>query len=136
MNGYFSAEVRFAARYVEDENGCWIWTGRLTPDGYADRIAVKNVRYRPTHYALLAFRDIVVPVGMHADHLCRVRACVNPWHLEVVPPGTNNQRAYDARDACRNGHPKATTDAYEGRGRRECQQCRREATARYQAKCH
>lgn len=29
---------------------------------------------------------------MQIDHLCRVRACVNPAHLEAVPQATNLRR--------------------------------------------
>jgi hypothetical protein len=35
--------------------------------------------------------------GLHLDHLCRVRNCVNPYHLEQVTPEINAARGADAR---------------------------------------
>lgn len=48
-----------------------------------------------------------IPDGMDIDHLCRNRACCNPWHLEVVTRSENLLRGFDARpDAlyCTHGH--------------------------------
>lgn len=33
-----------------------------------------------------------IPEGLHLDHLCRVRRCVNPAHLEPVTQAENNYR--------------------------------------------
>src|SRR6202035_217120 len=33
-----------------------------------------------------------IPQGRHIDHLCRVPACVNPAHMEVVTPAENIRR--------------------------------------------
>lgn len=33
-----------------------------------------------------------IPAGFHVDHLCRVTNCVNPDHLEAVPPRENVRR--------------------------------------------
>jgi hypothetical protein len=40
-----------------------------------------------------------VPEGMELDHLCRVRHCVNPSHLEVVTHSVNVIRGNEARKA-------------------------------------
>ena len=44
--------------------------------------------------------------GLHLDHLCRVRSCVNPDHLEPVTQAENNRRAWAAnrRVTCFRGH--------------------------------
>jgi hypothetical protein len=34
-----------------------------------------------------------VPGGLELDHLCRVRSCVNPDHLEAVPHAVNSGRS-------------------------------------------
>jgi len=83
---------------------------------------------------ILSGRDI--PKGMHVDHLCRVRACVNPNHLEVVTPRTNALRSpftvgyLNARKThCRKGHELSAEnlDSYALKsGRRACKICMRE----------
>lgn len=52
-----------------------------------------------------------IPAGLHIDHRCRNRACVNPWHMEAVPCRVNLLRGvgWGARNAtkvmCASGHP-------------------------------
>jgi hypothetical protein len=36
-----------------------------------------------------------IPEGMQIDHLCRVRNCVNPDHLEPVTSAENTRRGYN-----------------------------------------
>lgn len=69
-------------------SGCWLWTGAMNPKGYG--------RYgKPTRYAhRIAYQALVgpIPEDMTLDHLCRVRNCVNPAHLEVVTRAVNTSR--------------------------------------------
>jgi hypothetical protein len=68
---------------------------------------------------------------MQLDHLCRVRGCVNPDHLEVVTGATNTLRgisspAINARKThCRRGHEFTPENTYIDRGSRRCKACRR-----------
>lgn len=66
------------------------------------------------------------------DHLCRVRACVNPEHLEVVPMGVNTLRgegpsSVNARRLeCVAGHPlEGGNLRVDDRGKRVCRECKR-----------
>lgn len=74
-------------------SGCWIWTGSKGEDGYG------SVRYRRkvwrAHRAAYTILVGPIPFGLELDHLCRVRACVNPSHLEPVT-GEENIRRFQA----------------------------------------
>lgn len=96
-----------------------------------------GVRYRPTHYALLA-AGRPVPPGMEVDHLCESRSCVNPDHLEAVTRRENELRKYRRRETCPNGHPntdenrvKVTRKHRDPPYSYDCRECRRAASARH-----
>ena|SRR5579885_311897 len=72
-----------------NEDGCWLWTGALS-EGYG--------RQRVRDFVYLAHRLVYellvepIPEGFDIDHLCRVRRCVNPAHLEPVTRAENLRR--------------------------------------------
>ena len=80
----------------EPNCGCWLWTGETNNKGYG-RISRGNNRYglRERFLAHRVSYELVngqVPEDMDLDHLCRVRLCVNPSHLEPVSRSENNRR--------------------------------------------
>ena len=80
---------RFWAR-VEKTSGCWNWTGPLHGgDGTFDGTGA--------HRAAFQFVRGNIPEGLHLDHLCRNKACVNPEHLEPVTKRENTLRAVPFR---------------------------------------
>jgi hypothetical protein len=85
--------------------GCWLWTGR-TYDGYG----VTWRGRKPLKAYIEVYNAEVgdVPEGLHLEHECRRRLCVNPAHVTPVTPRENMLRkawAYRARiSRCRNGH--------------------------------
>lgn len=92
-------------------DSCWIWTGPLERDGYARQMKVgsrtDNTRkmVRPHRFSYTQFVG-PIPDGYTIDHLCRIRCCVNPEHLEPVSAAENTQRGYRATKMyCRHGHP-------------------------------
>lgn len=116
---------------IDPVTGCWLWTGLLDSDGYGQlRISGRLVMAHRLSYTDAKGQ---IPGGMELDHLCRVRNCVNPSHLEPVTHRENVMRGEGicARAAnvthCPKGHP------YEGDnlvifadGKRRCRTCRSE----------
>lgn len=88
-----------AWRYIcrNRETGCWEWMGTRTHGyGYTSMGAAADQAAHKAMYELLVEP---VPTGLHLDHLCRNRACVNPAHLEPVTQAENNRRAWQSRSA-------------------------------------
>lgn len=77
--------------------GCWLWTGTIAPNGYG-YFAIKG-RSQQAHRVAYELLVGPIPDGLDLDHLCRVRACVNPDHLEPVTRSENNRRGFEARKA-------------------------------------
>jgi hypothetical protein len=70
---------------------CWLWTADLTTEGYG-QFRVKD-RSRSAHrWGYSHF--IGDPGPLVLDHLCRVRRCVNPKHLEPVTMRENTRRGW------------------------------------------
>ena len=122
--------VRFRASYVVNDNGCWIWTRLLNRYGYAE-MKVDN-RSRGGHRVAYELLIGPIPNGLQIDHLCRVRACVNPAHLEAVTAQVNTLRStnFAATNAkkveCLRGHPFTPENTrVDSKNRRNCQECAR-----------
>ncbi len=124
-----------------DENGCWIWTLARASNGY-------GLIGRGGHYGLkalvhrVAYEELVgpIPKGLTIDHLCRVRACCNPEHLEPVSMRENLMRGetLTARKAqqthCIHGHAfDAVNTARRPNGTRSCRTCGAERARRKKA---
>lgn len=82
-------------------DGCWLWTGPLTDDGYP-RFRLKD---RPVRAHRWAYERLVgpIPAGLTLDHLCEVPACVRPDHLEPVTRSENLRRRHARRRAAQKG---------------------------------
>jgi len=119
-------------------SGCWLWVGRVDKLGYgqfdADARGNKAHRY--------AYQHLVgpVPAGLELDHLCRVRACCNPQHLEAVTHAENMRRgAHALKTHCPSGHAYADDNTFirpdpKGDVQRVCRQCRIERGRAYRAR--
>lgn len=111
---------------IEMKDGCWIFTGAIATSGYG-RIGFRN-RTLQAHRA--AYEEFVgeIPDGLHIDHLCGNKRCVNPDHLEPVTQVENNVRAAVVRVAnttqCKHGHAFTPDNTFmHKRGGRQCRTC-------------
>ena len=123
---------KWFAKHIRPSGECWEWTGSKTRNGYGQlRIEQKPMM---AHRALYEYFVADIPAGLDLDHLCRNRACVNPWHMEPVTRSINLKRGRVGRHerpaACPQNHPydeentRITT-----KGSRACRTCERERAA-------
>lgn len=128
---YCSIECRLLSKTVVDESGCWLWTAAIDANGYG-MLGVPD-RTNRAHRLVYELRVGPIPEGLQLDHLCRVRRCVNPEHLEPVTSHENTRRSPLHRgnqDHCLNGHPYDEENTYRSpNGWRKCRTCQR--TSRY-----
>lgn len=117
-----TAEDRFWSK-VNKTDSCWLWTGAITGHGYGN-FYLKG-RYIHAHRFLLGS----VPAGLHVDHLCRTKRCVNPAHLEPVTPAVNLARGIGKSQllhqagVCANGHDVTGDNGYRRGGKVQCRAC-------------
>ncbi len=121
------------------ECGCFVWLGEYNSNGYG--------RFRVGRKWILAHRFAysqaygAIPYRLDLDHVCRVRGCVNPAHLEPVTRRENLLRgtgfvAVNARKThCPQGHEFNAENTYypprTNRIERACRACRREQQKRW-----
>lgn len=137
--------VGFEGGYIPEPNsGCWLWEHSITEGGYG-KFYVPSLR-RNVWAHRFSYEAFVgpIPEGLQIDHLCRVRCCVNPLHLEPVTRSVNLRRANAgmnlalrqlAKTRCPNGHlysPENTYSRPNGTGSsRECRICKKAANVLY-----
>src|SRR3990167_6104016 len=123
------AVARFELYFIPEPNsGCWLWVGGVRGKGYGafwfDGKSVQAHRF--------AYEAYVgpFPEGMIADHGCRVRLCVNPWHVEPVTNQENILRGIGLpslnvlKTHCPQGHEYSVGNTVRRDGDRHCRTCR------------
>lgn len=134
---------------INPETGCWEWQGQRNGKGYGS-FSLKSQTLFAHRLAYVLLKG-TIPAGMELDHVCRVRHCINPDHLEPVTHQENVQRgipfrerrqlppssmAFSADDDanteyCPGGrHMLARNTIRYSRGRRTCRLCEFEAKTR------
>jgi hypothetical protein len=122
--------ARFWSR-VEKTDSCWLWRGTVNSNGYGvlrvDCVSGSKGRLIFTHrYAYEQIKG-AIPDGLFLDHLCRVRHCCNPNHLEAVTAQINTDRGLRAkRERCIHGHEMSGDNVYlrPDTGGRQCLACK------------
>lgn len=125
-------DEKYIVDRVDDTDGCWRWKNFVNPYGYAV-ISYREGGERTNEMAhRLSYKLFVgdIPEGMVIDHLCRVRDCVNPSHLEVVSQRVNIRRGltgtgrHKLLSHCSRGHKFTEKNTYiKPNGARNCKSC-------------
>lgn len=138
LPGYAATAVDIQSSIEVDRAGCWLWQRYIKPNGYGQFVRpVERTRY--VHRIAYMTWKGSIPEGLEIDHLCRVRHCCNPEHLEAVAAKVNMYRSenftatYARTESCPEGHPYDEENTYirpRNGGGRDCRKCRTEASRR------
>lgn len=110
---------------------CWIWNAARDKDGYG-RFTIKKGLMVMAHRFSFEIAYGPIDRNLQIDHLCRVRECVNPWHMELVTASINTLRGFNQaslnkqKTHCKWGHELTTENVYNPPkypSRRCCRKC-------------
>ena len=105
----------FFSKVYEAPSGCWLMTGAKNRDGYSRYSGKKG------HQVMYSIFYREAPKELEIDHLCQVRGCVNPLHLEAVSHKENVRRGrlgettasrQLSKKVCKNGHLYTAQNTY------------------------
>lgn len=115
---------------VRKTEGCWLWTAGKYSNGYG-QFSIGDQKAL-AHRLSYEQANGKIPKDLQIDHLCRVRHCVNPSHLELVTSRENTMRgenfsATNARKThCPQGHEYSVENTRrDNKNRRYCKACGR-----------
>lgn len=78
---------------VDQARRCWLWLGAKNKKGYG------WLNGGLAHRFMYVLFKGPIPAGLELDHVCSVRHCVAPYHLEAVTRGENMRRTWARRPA-------------------------------------
>lgn len=125
-NGWPDVLDRFYDRITLTPEYCWNWD-KPNSEGYG-KITDQGIEFFAHRWAYLRFVG-PIPQGLDLDHLCRNRACCNPWHLEPVTRKENVRRGLQGEllnTHCKRGHEWTEENTYrrpDNPTRRQCRAC-------------
>lgn len=119
-------DERFKEKVFVTSCGCWIWLGKPDKDGYGI-FFIDGKQVKAHRYSYIKKRG-PIKKGLEIDHLCRIRCCVNPGHMEAVTHKKNMSRgkfANSRKTHCPKGHPYSGDNLFinKSNGGRQCKTC-------------
>lgn len=112
------------------ESGCWLWETDSDVDGMRYGQFDDKGRSFCAHRWAYEYKNGPVSKDLELDHLCRVRCCANPDHVEPVTPRINKLRgispvAVNAKKThCVHGHSfDDRNTGVDKSGNRYCRKC-------------
>lgn len=125
-------------------DGHWLWTGFVQKNGYGKFTTGEDGKCHLAHRLIWELLRGSLEPGLTLDHLCRIRHCVNPEHLEPTEFAENVRRGLpyrtwkpplEAETHCRNGHEFTPENTYRPPAsalyprHRQCNVCRKAVQA-------
>lgn len=124
---------RFLAK-TNKTDGCWLWVGATGSNGYGQmQFGPRKQQAHRISYQLFVGP---IPENLTLDHICRIRNCVNPYHVRPMTMIENSRigNRFTARPKCHKGHAYTPENTKLYRGYRVCRRCKREKDARLRIK--
>lgn len=112
------SEMGLAVRFwkkVNKTETCWLWTGGIC-QGYG--VYTENKKLKKAHRVMYEKAVAEIGEGLVIDHLCRVKHCVRPDHLEAVTDRMNILRGKGLaagnciKTSCKRGHVFSPENTY------------------------
>ena len=92
---------RFLDKVDIGDNLCWLYP-------YTDKYGYATLYFGRSpekgHRFMYRVFNGDIPTGYEIDHLCMVKNCINPDHLETVTHSENMARLFSNMNSCRAGH--------------------------------
>lgn len=118
-------------------NGCWRWKLGVDKDGYAVWDTPRQSKYKEQFGGTNRAGRIMyiltkgeIQKGLELDHICNIRRCINPDHLQPLTRQENQSFAISygsTKTECKNGHEFTEDNTYIPKdGERCCRTCNRE----------
>src|SRR5262245_16622968 len=136
----FWAKIKISEDKFYNDTPCWEWTGCIHPLGYGqfryDARKKHNGGKPQTSPHRFAYEHFVgeIPADREVDHLCNVKHCANPRHLELVSRRENLSRRNRRYSRICPKHNEEKTRIGKKRSALRCKSCATERVAAYYEK--